>query len=296
MQIVVAFVRLARLKFLVGGFAGYALGVTVAAYQGVVVTPAAYSWGQCIVTAFQLMTHFANEYFDRHADRYTRPTEFAGGSGVLAAGLLTPRVAIVAAAVCAGCGTLALVRFAVAGNAGVAALGLAIGLLSWGYSAPPFRLAAQGWGEIDTAAIVGVLVPLAGYAAVAGRLDVLILSATLAPAAAMFAMMIAVEWPDRSADRLTGKRNLVVRFGTLRTARLATVAAVLLVPAFVAPLAFGAPRSVLPFALLIAPVASGFAGRIRDAGALAAEVAAHGVTLFFLTVTFSVFGYISSLH
>jgi len=38
----------------------------------------------------------------------------------------------------------------------------------------------------------------------------------------MFAMMLAVEWPDRAADAAGGKRNLLVRRGPAAAGRLAT--------------------------------------------------------------------------
>ena len=47
------------------------------------------------MTAAQLMTHYANDYFDLEADRANRtPTRWSGGSRVLPAGVLPPRVAL----------------------------------------------------------------------------------------------------------------------------------------------------------------------------------------------------------
>ena len=50
------------------------------------------------MTSFQLMTHYANDYFDLEADRANQtPTTWSGGSRVLPAGELSPRVALIAA-------------------------------------------------------------------------------------------------------------------------------------------------------------------------------------------------------
>lgn len=296
MQNVGAFVRLSRPKFLLGGFAGFALGAAVAAYEGRPVVPAVYIAGQAMITAFHLMTHYANDYFDRHTDVRTQPSEFAGGSGVLVSGALAPRVALVAARVCAGFGTLGVAGFALAGKPVAAGLGAAIGLLAWCYSAPPLRLAASGWGEIDTTAVVAVLVPLAGYATFAGSVDALALSATAAPACAMLAMMIAVEWPDRAADAAGDKRNLIVRFGSPAMARFAAACAVLTVPALGFTLACGAPPTSLVFSALLVPPVAGFARRIVKPRTGADEVAATGVTVFLLTVVFALFGYLTALR
>ncbi len=296
MRTVAAFVRLSRPKFLLGGFAGFALGVAVAAYRGVPISLAAYLGGQATVTAFHLMTHYANDYFDRHADVHTRPTAFAGGSGVLVTGALAPRVALAAAQTCAALGTLGAAAFALAGNPLVTALSLTIGVLAWSYSAPPLRLSARGWGEVDTAIIVAVLVPLTGYAAMAGTVDQLAFAATFAPACAMLAMMIAVEWPDREADAAAGKHNLLVRFGAPAAGTLAAACALLVVPAALAALYSGAPASSVLFAVLLVPLTAGFARRVARPGNAGLDIAAHGVTLYFVTVVFEVFGYVTVLR
>src|SRR5437763_1494928 len=87
----VAFVRLARPIFLGGGFIGFALGAAVARYDGYALSAGAYALGQAQVTAFQLMVHFANDYFDRAGDGLAQRTLFSGGSGVLTNGELAPR-------------------------------------------------------------------------------------------------------------------------------------------------------------------------------------------------------------
>jgi 1,4-dihydroxy-2-naphthoate polyprenyltransferase len=207
-----AFVRLSRPLFLYGGFAGVALGAAVAAWSGHRLDAATYAWVQVLVTAFHLMVHYANDYFDRHGDRGAARTAWSGGSGVLG-GDLAPGVALAAALVCAAAGLLATARFAFAGNVPVALLGLAIAGFAWWYSAPPLRLAARGLGELDAALVVGILVPCTAYAAFAGRVDGEIVRSSLVCALAMLGMMIAVEVPDRAADAAAGKRNWVVRFG-----------------------------------------------------------------------------------
>src|SRR5687768_6611578 len=69
----IAFVRLGRPQFLVGGFLLYGLGAAAArAAAGAgsgSFDVAAYALGQGAVTSIQLMTHYANDYFDLAADR-----------------------------------------------------------------------------------------------------------------------------------------------------------------------------------------------------------------------------------
>src|SRR5262249_40044203 len=54
---------------------------------GAVIDPGLYVAGQIAVTSFQLMTHYANDYFDFESDRLnTTATSWSGGSRVLPAG------------------------------------------------------------------------------------------------------------------------------------------------------------------------------------------------------------------
>jgi 1,4-dihydroxy-2-naphthoate octaprenyltransferase len=229
-----AFIRLTRPLFLFGGFAGVALGAAVAARAGSRLDLATYLWAQALVTAFQLMVHYANDYFDREGDAHAQRTPWSGGSGVLPSGALPARVALVAALACAALGLAAALRFALAGDAAAGLLGVAIFALAWSYSGPPLRLAARGLGEIDTALVVAVLVPAASYAAFTGRLDAALASAVVAPAAAMFAMMLCVELPDAGADLAAAKRTLVVRWGPARTWQVVAVVTVLAIATAVA--------------------------------------------------------------
>ena len=225
MTTLLAFVRLTRPLFLFGGFAGVALGAAVAVWSGHRLDGVSYLWIQALVTAFQLMVHYANDYFDRAGDALAQRTAWSGGSGVLPSGALQPRVALIAALVCAAFGLAVTVRFWLGGNAAVGWIGLGICALAWSYSAPPLRLAARGFGELNTVLVVAVLVPAAGYAAFAGRIDALLENALVAPVAAMLAMMLCVELPDAGADLAAGKRTLVVRWGPARSWRMVAIAA-----------------------------------------------------------------------
>lgn len=280
-----AFVRLARLPFLFGGFAGFALGAIVARYDGHAIDWRAYAWGQLLVTSFHLMVHFANDYFDQATDALTTRTAWSGGSGVLAAGDLPPRVALIAAFVCIACGLVATAHVLIAGNVVLALTGLAILALAWCYSAPPARLLARGLGELDTVAVVGVLVPCAGYAAIAGAVGAHVLIAVLPGAFAMFAMMLSVEIPDAVADAATQKRTLVVRWGVAYAAIVARTFATgaVCVLMLVASMTFAPPA--LAYLALIPPaiVAGAYAVPHLIAHLAFATIPFLGVALFAIT-------------
>jgi 1,4-dihydroxy-2-naphthoate polyprenyltransferase len=235
---VVAFVRLGRPQFLVGGFLLYGLGaaVAVARGRGASLAPRPYLLGQAAITVVQLMTHYANDYFDFAADQANAtPTRFSGGSRVLPSGVLSPRIAFGASIVLAALGLALAVAVAVCGGAGgsvAAGLLLLAQGLAWAYSAPPFVLHARGLGELNTAVVVTLLTPLVAFVLQVGAggfiagvhglgdLAAMILPAILPLAALQFAMLLAIEFPDAAGDAAVGKRTLVVRLGAPGAAAL----------------------------------------------------------------------------
>jgi 1,4-dihydroxy-2-naphthoate octaprenyltransferase len=204
-----AFIRLGRPKFLVGGFVFHGLGAALAVAGGARFDMDMFGWAQLVVTATQLMTHYANDFFDLEADRANRtPTRWSGGSRVLPDGVLRPAIALGAALVL---GFIAMGAAVVLGmRAGDRPLLLPIAVvmmaLAWGYSAPPLRLAARGLGELATAFVVTLCVPLLGYYGQAGELDPRIFAACLLPCVLQFAMLLAIELPDAAGDAIAGRR------------------------------------------------------------------------------------------
>jgi 1,4-dihydroxy-2-naphthoate octaprenyltransferase len=286
--------------FLAGGAASVGLGTALAAY----VSSAGIDWHawltvQLAVTAFQLMTHYSNEYFDRHADLHAARTAFSGGSGILVDGALAPRVAIVAALLAFALGLLGVALLTQGRHDISAALALAIALLSWSYSSPPFRLLARGLGELDTALIVGALVPLCAYFAQDRPFAPLAIAATLPGAAAMFAMMLAVELPDVVADARAGKRNLLVRAGRLAIVALGQAAIIAVYAGALIAFGTGAPLSLAILEAVTLPAAFALAAafvRAADREAhIEAVVAARGVAFFFLVSVAGLLGYLVPL-
>ncbi|HEV8020376.1 MAG TPA: prenyltransferase [Candidatus Lustribacter sp.] len=268
-----------------GGFAGFGLGAAVARFDGYALDWRAYLLGQLVVTAFHLMVHFANDYFDQATDALGTPARWSGGSGVLARGELAPRVALVAAQVCAAIGVAATLVEVVVGNWWLVVVGVAIGVLAWVYSAPPVRLLARGLGELDAIAVVALLVPLAGYVTFARGAGAHVLVAVLPGICAMFAMMLAVEIPDVGADTATGKRNLVVRWGVASAAvaaRTFASSAVLLL-LWIGSVSFASPPAAFLGILPAAIVAAAFAAPQFVAHLPFATFPFLGVALYGLT-------------
>jgi 1,4-dihydroxy-2-naphthoate octaprenyltransferase len=256
----VAFIRLGRPKFLGGGFLLFGLGALVAVRAGAPFSLARHLVGQLAVTAFQLMTHYANDYFDFEADlANATPTSWSGGSRVLQDRVIPRGVALTTAIVLATIGLAATIHLGTRPGVGpLAAPALvAIAVLAWEYSAPPLRLCATGLGELDTALVVTALVPFVGLqlqapALVGARTLVL----AVAPLCALqFAMLLAIEFPDRAGDARTGKRTLIVRVGGRTGARLYAAVTVLAFAALPLLALAGLPVRVAIAAALPAPLA-----------------------------------------
>ena len=255
-----AFVRLGRPLFLLGGFVLYGLGAAVAVAQGRAIEPSVYLLGQAVITAFQLMTHYANDYFDYEADRANAtPTRWSGGSRVLTRGEV-PRGAALAGAL--GAAAVGIVTAIVLASRHPGPLlvpvALAILVLSWLYSAPPLRLHSTGLGEFDAVLVVTALVPFFAFYLQASDLVGLrtLLLAIVPPCCLQFAMLLAVGVPDGAGDSVADKRTLVVRLGGARAVRWYIMAVAMAYAALPFLVAAGLPQPVALAAALLAPLAA----------------------------------------
>lgn len=219
MRTLIHFLRLTRPLFLFGGANLYAIGVFIALADGYKIDLVHLLAGQAMVTAIQLMTHYANEFYDQETDRLnTERTWFSGGSGVLVNGDIHPRAALYAAL---GCATAALViiLYGFTWSVPFALLGTVAMALAWSYSGPPLRLVAKGTGELVASIVVAGMVPVVGYVTLSGGpIGAGVLAATLPLVLIHFAMLITFAIPDTRADAAVGKRTAAVRLGPIRTA------------------------------------------------------------------------------
>jgi 1,4-dihydroxy-2-naphthoate polyprenyltransferase len=180
-------------------------------------------WGQIAITTTQLMTHYANDYFDLRADNANRtPTNWSGGSRMLVEGRLHPRTALMTALIFAGMGFFAILLLSFFIRPGIDTFLLLFGaqVLAWFYSAPPIRLHSRGLGELTTSVVVTLLTTLTGYHLQMGHIDLLPVMAALPLCCFQFAMLLAIEFPDAEGDRRVNKRTLVVRLGASQAVRL----------------------------------------------------------------------------
>lgn len=255
---VLAFVRLGRPQFLVGGVVLHGLGIAVALYTGAPLNVPALLLGQLAITAIQWMTHYANDYFDLEADRAnTSPSRWSGGSRVLPEGGIASGVALKTAYTLLWVAVLAagMLTVFIRPNGLTPALFGAALVGAWCYSAPPVHLHSRGLGEVTSALLVAGLTPLVGFYLQTGRLALLPILAALPLCGFQFTMLLAVEFPDIAGDAQVGKRTLVVRLGLGRTGWLYAAALLAAYGALPAAVALGLPLPVGLAVLLMAPLA-----------------------------------------
>jgi 1,4-dihydroxy-2-naphthoate octaprenyltransferase len=263
----VAVVRLGRPVFLLGGIVLYALGTLAAFRSGHAFDLRAFVLGQLAVSSIQLMTHYANDYFDYDADCANRtPTRWSGGSRVLVNGDLPREVALRASLLVGSVAPIALLGIALSERSFGGELFILIGLmqvLAWSYSAPPFRLHSRGLGELTTALVVPMGMLLTGFLVQSGRLAWLPIALAIPLALLQIVMLLSIEIPDRAGDERVGKRTLVVRLGPVRAVRVAVVLIALAFASVAAAVARGAlPSSVAWAWLALAPLALLHAARL----------------------------------
>jgi 1,4-dihydroxy-2-naphthoate octaprenyltransferase len=260
-----AFVKLGRPKFLLGGLVLFGLGTRLAVVDRGAIDWQSYFLGQAFVTSTQLMTHYANDYFDLEADRANlTPTRWSGGSRVLPSGRLSPQVALIAALVLAVVALIGAALLALTHPEQRLMLPFAVLIvaLSWFYSAPPLRLLSRGLGELTTALVVTLLTPLFGFYVQRGQLRPLPFFACLPLCGLQFAMLLTIELPDAAGDAALGKRTLIVRRGAAWGARadaLLVAASFALLPVLAL---CGLPWPIAALAALSAPVAVWHSARL----------------------------------
>ena len=221
-NILLAFWGMARPTQLLAVFILYTTGVIIGIENGF-----SHSWYQFIFGLIPLLIagvsiHYSNEYADVETDKLTERTPFSGGSGVLAKGLVSHRVAwwgmwtslfitLALSAFFVATARLNIIAFTI----------LLIGLFGgWMYSLPPLKLGWRGWGELDNALLGGLLLPLYGYAVLSNTISLEFAMMFLPFTGLVFINLLATTWADRQADQMVGKNTLATRWSIPALRRL----------------------------------------------------------------------------
>jgi 1,4-dihydroxy-2-naphthoate polyprenyltransferase len=215
MNQLVAMLKMGRFTILPGGMLAYALGTAMGANHA-----GGFHWapallGFLVTELANLAAHYADEYADIDTDSLARRTLFSGGSGVLPSGVVPPSWALAAASALAVLSVGSAFFFTLLGVMPASGLWILAGglLLGWFYSMKPLSLERRALGEPVNAILGGFLMPLMGYSMQTGAPSWPALAALVPVFLMVFAGLLGVHWADREADRVVGKRSLVIVLG-----------------------------------------------------------------------------------
>jgi 1,4-dihydroxy-2-naphthoate octaprenyltransferase len=259
--------RATRFPFLIATAAPVLVGTGVAAYKGFF-DPLLFALTLVGASLIHLALNMTNDYFDTKlgADEVNiTPTPFSGGSRVIQYGLLTPRQTIGMAALFYGIGVVIGLYLAVLrGFIPIMAL-TALGVfISVAYTAPPFKLAYRGLGELAVGVGFGPVIVLGSHYVQAQAFSLEAVLASI-PVGILIALILYInEIPDSPYDMAAGKRTLVTR---LTKEQVLTLYRLLLAATYfmvVLPVVIGfAPPTAL-LALLTIPLAVKTVRSVRE--------------------------------
>jgi 1,4-dihydroxy-2-naphthoate octaprenyltransferase len=222
-----ALAGVARTPFLLLPVTLVAAGGGAAYYDGV------FSWFVTLLAlvglvALHMAVNIFNEWSDMRTgiDMATERTPFSGGSGTLPAGGMSTRGAFVFGVICSAVGlAVGLLFYARVGIVLVPILVIgAVCVLAY-----TDLLARLGVGEVAAGLGLGIL-PVMGTALVnTGEIGTTAVAAGIPAAFMTFNLLLLNEFPDEKADRIGGRRHLVILFGR-RGAALVFAAAAIGVP------------------------------------------------------------------
>jgi 1,4-dihydroxy-2-naphthoate octaprenyltransferase len=212
-----AWVQAVRVHFVPPSFIPVTLAAAVAWVRWQVFDPVAFLLVVIGVTVHHFGLNMLDDVLDYlHAvDRAwgDEKNPYTGGSGVLTEGLLTVSELKWGVAVCYGLTAAIWIWLAFLKGWPVFVIG-AVGILSSiFYTVPPVKFAYRGFGELGLLVNFGPVLVMGSYYVQRQTLDVEPLIVSLVPGFLMWSMIVINEIPDYEEDRLSGKMNLVARFG-----------------------------------------------------------------------------------
>jgi len=181
--------------------------------------------GMVGVLLILLSTYHSGEYFDRVGDAISltlHKNKFAGGTRVVPTHRVHPLIPL----------WTSVISFLLAAFVGVTLqwgyhtgpwtlpLGAVGALAGFFYSTEPIRLVKRGWGEIFIAFCYGWLPVATAYYLQTASIAPVIHWLWIPIGSSIFNVILLNEIPDYEADRLTGKKNLLLRIGLRRGIRL----------------------------------------------------------------------------
>lgn len=210
MKIIKYWIEAMRLRTLPVSVAGVVMAMALGLFNhNFNATPAFICLGFAVLA--QIASNFANEYFDYAAGR-----DHAGRVGPrrgVTEGEITPsamKKAIALTLLMAGCLGLCLVAW---GGWWLIAVGLAVGIGVFAYSAGPWPLSTHGWGEVGVVVFFGLVPVNFTYYVQTLQWSAMVFAASVAVGLMGANVLIVNNYRDLEDDVAVDKLTLCVRFG-----------------------------------------------------------------------------------
>jgi len=226
----------------------FLLGMIIAWNSGCAINWAVLALSLVAVILIMLTTYYAGEYYDYETDSLNREfNKFSGGSRALPAGLVPKHHPLIAAYICLALAIIIglILQFYYKTGGYTIPLG-ALGLLSgFFYTAKPFQWSYRGIGEVLIGICYGWLTVNAAYYLQAGQFSLMPTLISIPIAISIFLVILINEFPDYISDGISGKKNLVVRFGREKMAQLYLWLLIVSYVAIVCGYLYNVPQAVI---------------------------------------------------
>ncbi len=267
--------KLSRVPFLSVGILPLILGFVLAWRWGYRGPLGLYLFSSMAVILIMWMNYYLGEWNDLEGDRLNEDfNRFSGGSRVLVQGILPLWISLLLGYGCLVGAILTglYIYFQYRTGSWTLILG-GIGIFSgFFYSNRPFRWSYRGLGEIVTGFCYGWLPIATGFYLFTGFFSPQIVLLSIPVGLSIFNVILINEFSDEEADRVIGKKNLVVRYGKERMGDLYLGLSILVGLSFVKVLLiFGQPSlwllilSGIPLSLILWNLTQVWHGDYRNA-------------------------------
>jgi len=254
-------IRTFRLPFVVATILPVSLGAAIAYRAGT------FDWMLFALTlAGALFIHLgvntANDYFDARSgadDINITPTPYSGGSRIIQYGLLTQGTILSLSTGAYIAGSAIGLYLAMVRGWPILVIGLLGLLVSYGYTAPPLKLAYRGVGELGVAVGFGPLLVLGSYFVQAQTVSLEAFLASLPVGLLVLLILYVNEIPDRTWDDEAEKKTLVATLSEQSIPKVFTLA----VGGVYLVLVLGAAARIFPVTVIAGLLTIPLALRVR---------------------------------
>ncbi|HOJ44129.1 MAG TPA: prenyltransferase [Syntrophorhabdaceae bacterium] len=251
-NLIAGFIKMSRPPFHTVGVLPFLLGATMAYRMNNVFNLSLFLLSTIAVILIMLSTYYNGEYSDIKEDRLSfihGKSAFAGGTQVIAQGMLPRSYAKIASYISLGLTIIAglVIQFYFKTGIWTIPLGI-VGILSgFFYSMMPIRWVSRGVGEILIGLCYGWLPVAVSYYLQVGEFSHMVYWVSLPVACTIFNVILINEFPDYPADLMAKKSNLLVRYGKTKGGILYIFMTVASWIFFVLSVHKGVPKTALMF-------------------------------------------------